>query len=139
MRNPSPILSVDNLASAAKNAQKEAVKTVCLSFGNSLYHIENSIIVPSKNHSDLVLFAGEKVTPVATTKSFFSFGKKAKAPPLHKTITAAVIATINQFVDKFDLKTLDEIKTALSEVNEHFENVDNDPNPFGFDLSGGAL
>jgi thiamine pyrophosphate-dependent acetolactate synthase large subunit-like protein len=136
-RNPSPILSVDNLASSAKNAQKEAVKTVCLSFGNSLYHLENSIIVPSKNHSDLVLFAGEKIMPTATTKLFFSFGKKS--PPLHKTITPAVIATINQFVDKVDLKTLDEIKTALSEVNEHFENVDNEPNPFGFDLSGGAL
>jgi len=139
MRNPSPILSVDNLASAAKNAQKEAVQSVCLSFSNSLYHLENAIIVPSKNHSDLVLFAGEKITPTAPTKSFFSFGTKAKAPPLHKTITAAVIATINQFVDTVDLKTLDEIKTALSEVNEHFENVDNDPNPFGFDLSGGAL
>jgi hypothetical protein len=138
-RNPSPILSVDNLSNAVKNAQKEAVQSVCLSFGNSLYHLENAVIIPQRNHSDLVLFAGEKVTPVAPTKSFFSFGTKAKAPPLHKEITPAVIATISQLIDKVDLKTLHEIKTALSEVNEHFENVDNDPNPFGFDLSGGAL
>ena len=141
-RKTSPILSVDNLAVALKNTKKEAVQSVCLSFGNSLYHLENAIIIPSKNHSDLVLFAGEKVTPVAPTKSFFSFGTKAKAPPLHKEITTAVIAIISQIVgSKISTNALNEIKNALAEVNEHFENVDNNLNPLGFndDLVGGAL
>jgi len=139
-RKTSPILSVDNLSNAVKNTQKEAVQSVCLSFGNSLYHLENALIIPSKNHSDLVLFAGEKVTPVAPTKSFFSFGTKAKAPPLHNQITPAVIATIEQLFNGSDIttKSLNEIKTALSEVNAHFEQLSNAQNPFNSN-NGGAL
>lgn len=132
-------LTVKDLTAACQNAQSEGVNSLVIQHNGVDYHVVNAAIVPQRNHSDLVLFAGEKIMPTAPTKLIFSFGKKAKSPPLHKTITAAVIATINQFVNKVDLKTLDEIKTALSEVNEHFENVDNDPNPFGFDLSGGAL
>jgi hypothetical protein len=140
-RNPSPILSVDNLSNAVKNAQKEAVQSVCLSFGNSLYHLENAVIIPQRNHSDLVLFVGAPINKPAATKSFFSFGTKAKAPPLHNQITPAVIATIEQLFNGSDIttKSLNEIKTALSEVNAHFEKLSNAQNPLNSNRFGGAL
>jgi hypothetical protein len=138
-------LSVKDLTAAVQNAKSEGVNSLLIQLNGVDYPLASAAIVPKRNHSDLTLFVGAPINKPAATKSFFSFGTKAKSPPLHKEITPAVIAIISQIVgSKISTNTLNEIKTALSEVNEHFETVDYEEKldshyPCDFKFGGGAL
>ena len=136
-------LTTKDLLVACQNAKAEGVNSLVIQHNGVNLPVVNAVIVPQRNHSDLTLFVGATINKDEQRGFIASlFGKKAKSPPLHKQITPAVIATINQIVgSKISTNTLNEIKTALSEVNEHFETVDNNLNPLGFndDLVGGAL
>ena len=133
-------LTVKDLTAAVQNAKNEGVNSLVIQLNGVDYPVVNAAIVPQRNHSDLTLFVGAPINKPAATKSFFSFGTKAKAPPLHNQITPAVIATIEQLFNGSDIttKSLNEIKTALSEVNAHFEQLSNAQNPFNSN-NGGAL
>ena len=136
-------LTVKDLAAAVQNAKSESVNSLLIQLNGVNYPVVNAKIqnIGEIYYEEKLVIFGETNKPAAT-KSFFSFGTKAKSPPVHNQITPAVIATIEQLFSGSDIttKSLNEIKTALSEVNAHFEQLSNAQNPLNsINRFGGAL
>lgn len=138
-------LTTKDLLVACQNAKTEGVNSLVIQHNGVDYSVQNAVIIPQRNHSDLTLFVGapiqkESVNPITSYLSFLS-GTKAKATPTNKEITPAVIATIEQLFNGSDIttKSLNEIKKALATVNEHFEQLSTKQSPFNSNNFGGDL
>jgi hypothetical protein len=125
-------LTVKDLTSAVQNAKSESVNSLVIQLNGVDYSLASAAIVPKRNHSDLVLFAG--ASGQQTQGGFFAslFSKKEKTIPLNKQLHSAffnaletVLISNGKNPNSFDFSTFQEIKSSIAQFSEALENYSN--------------